>query len=278
MPITPVIDHAVINVDDELNQAQHLFQRMGFQLSERGHHSMGSSNHLAIFKDNYLELLGYEADRQTSSRGLWQVAPGLAGLVWKTADAHAVWQHLQQCGLEGEPPTAFSRPVTLPDGSTTEARFCITRIRGSALDYGFSFFCEQQTPEAVWQPAWQVHPNTVQALTAFVIAAPQPVQTLALYRQLFNCVPRMDAQGGYVLDSGTCRLRVISHDQAGREFALPPAGQNAPAKMVALCFQVASLNQLRQCLTQGDIQWQEQDNALLVTQQQAQWLAMRFHL
>lgn len=36
MPITPVIDHAVINVDEELDQAQGLFQRMGFQLSTRG--------------------------------------------------------------------------------------------------------------------------------------------------------------------------------------------------------------------------------------------------
>lgn len=115
MPITPVIDHAVINVDEELDQAQSLFQRMGFQLSTRGHHSMGSSNHLAIFADNYLELLGYEPARQTDSRGLWNVAPGLAGLVWKTRDAHAVWRHLQQCQLDGEPPTRFFRPVILPD-------------------------------------------------------------------------------------------------------------------------------------------------------------------
>src|SRR5688572_31039276 len=129
MPITPVIDHAVINVDEELDQAQGLFQRMGFQLSTRGHHSMGSSNHLAVFADNYLELLGYEPASQTDSRGLWNVAPGLAGLVWKTRDAHAVWQHLRQCQLDGEPPTRFSRPVILPDGSQTEAR---SASRGSA--------------------------------------------------------------------------------------------------------------------------------------------------
>ncbi|TKI07891.1 VOC family protein [Martelella alba] len=276
MPITPVMDHAVINVDHELDQAHHLFQRMGFQLSERGHHSMGSSNHLAIFADNYLELLGYESARQPTSRGLWQAAPGLAGLVWKTRDAHAVWRHLQQCGLDGEPPTAFSRPVTLPDGRRTEARFRISRIRASALDYGFSFFCEQQTPEAVWQPAWQVHPNGARALTAFVIATPQPERTLTLYRQLFSLKPRREANGGYVLDSGTCRLRIIRHDQASQEFALPPVAQNAPAKMAALCFQVASLSQLKQCLALGDIQWREQDNRVLVTQQQAQWLAMCF--
>ncbi len=276
MPITPVIDHAVINVDDELDQAQHLFQRMGFQLSKRGHHSMGSSNHLAVFADNYLELLGYEPASSSTARGLWNVAPGLAGLVWKTSDAHAVWQHLRQYQLDGEPPTHFSRPVVLPDGRHTEARFCISRIRASALAYGFSFFCEHQTPQAVWQPAWQEHPNGVLALSAFVIASSQPEETLALYRQLFCTEAREDGCGGYVFDSGTCQLRIISHQQSSLEFALPPVGPDAPTKMVALCFAVASLDQLRNCFSQGDIQWREQGNQVLVTQQQAQWLAMRF--
>lgn len=276
MPITPVIDHAVINVDDELDQAQSLFQRMGFQLSTRGHHSMGSSNHLAVFADNYLELLGYESARQTNARGLWNVAPGLAGLVWKTRDAQAIWQHLRKCQLDGEPPTRFSRPVTLPDGSQSEARFCISRIRASALAYGFSFFCEHQTPQAIWQPAWQVHPNGVQALSAFVISSPQPEQTLALYRQMFSSEVRAEACGEYVLNSGTCSLRIITHQQASLEFALPPVAAQAPAKMVALCFQVASLEQLRRCLSQGDIQWCEYGNHVLVMQPQARWLAIRF--
>jgi hypothetical protein len=46
--------------------------------------------------------------------------------------------------------------------------------------------------------------------------------------------------------------------------------------MVALCFQVASLERLRRCLSQGDIQWREQGHQVLVMQQQVQWLAIRF--
>lgn len=63
MPVpTPkaVLDHVVINVADQLDAASALYRRLGFQLTERGHHSLGSSNHLAIFGENYLELLGYE--------------------------------------------------------------------------------------------------------------------------------------------------------------------------------------------------------------------------
>lgn len=114
------------------------------------------------------------------------------------------------------------------DGSQSEARFCISRIRASALAYGFSFFCEHQTPQAIWQPAWQVHPNGVQALSAFVISSPQPEQTLALYRQMFSSEVRAEACGGYVLNSGTCSLRIITHQQASLEFALPPVAAQAP--------------------------------------------------
>lgn len=277
MPITPVIDHAVINVDGELDQALSLFRRMGFQLSQRGHHSMGSSNHLAVFGENYLELLGYEPARQQESRGLWNVSPGLAGLVWKTRDAQDIWQHLRQCQLEGEPPTHFTRPVTLPDGSITRAGFCISRIRASALDYGFSFFCEHQTPGAVWLTEWQEHPNGVQSLSEFVIASPEPEQTFELYRRIFSTEALADHTGGYILESGKCRLRIITHHQASQEFSLPEVTEDSPAKMVALGFQVSSLENLRQCFQRGDIQWLERENHLLVTQQQAQWLAMHFH-
>lgn len=63
--LIPVLDHVVINVADQLDEASALFRRLGFQLSERGHHSLGSSNHLAVFNQNYLELLGWENDRGT---------------------------------------------------------------------------------------------------------------------------------------------------------------------------------------------------------------------
>jgi hypothetical protein len=92
MSLTPILDHAVINVDDHLDYAYALFCRMGFQLSARGHHSMGSSNHLAIFGENYLELLGYEPSKDRDERGLWTAPLGLAGLVWKTEHAHETYR------------------------------------------------------------------------------------------------------------------------------------------------------------------------------------------
>lgn len=54
--LTPLLDHAVVNVAGRLDHAEQQFRRLGFQLTPRGHHSLGSSNHLAIFGENYTQL------------------------------------------------------------------------------------------------------------------------------------------------------------------------------------------------------------------------------
>lgn len=274
----PIIDHAVINVDAQLDAAYTLFRRMGFQLSARGHHSMGSSNHLAIFGENYLELLGYEANGESEHRGLWQVPPGLAGLVWKTADARLVYASLRRLGLAGEPPTAFSRPVVLPDGSGREAKFCIARLKASAIDYGFSFFCQHITPEAVWQDAWRRHPNGVRDLTGFVIMAEDPFAAMAPFARLFNVEPAAEpGGGGWFIQAGAARLRVISHQRAMDEFNLPEQG-GAGTRMIALSFSVASLTRLTDCLAGGGIRYQETGGRILVSSTEANWLALSFSL
>src|SRR5919107_105247 len=63
--IQPTLDHTVINVLGELDSISAQYKRLGFSLTDRGHHTLGSSNHLAIFGENYLELLGYEPGRGT---------------------------------------------------------------------------------------------------------------------------------------------------------------------------------------------------------------------
>ena len=52
------LDHLVINTHFEIDAARLLFEQFGFQLTPRGHHSLGSVNHLLVFEDDYLELIG----------------------------------------------------------------------------------------------------------------------------------------------------------------------------------------------------------------------------
>ena len=61
MPTPPKLDHTVINVGYQMDEAQQRFQALGFYLTERGFHSFGSINHTMMFGTDYLELIGLPA-------------------------------------------------------------------------------------------------------------------------------------------------------------------------------------------------------------------------
>ncbi|HEX2152260.1 MAG TPA: VOC family protein, partial [Stellaceae bacterium] len=98
MPLPPpVLDHVVIDVRDRMDDAARIFAALGFTLTPRGHHTLGSMNHLMMFGTDYLELLGFGSAGATRP----ELAPfpiGLNGLVLKTADADAVYAHAAGAG------------------------------------------------------------------------------------------------------------------------------------------------------------------------------------
>ena len=65
---TATLDHVVINARDDMDRAADVYRRLGFTLTERGYHSLGSMNHLAMFGTDYLELI---AVPKGASRSPW---------------------------------------------------------------------------------------------------------------------------------------------------------------------------------------------------------------
>jgi len=273
----PILDHAVINVADQLDAASALFRRLGFQLTERGHHSLGSSNHLAVFGENYLELLGYEPGKAARRADLWQAPLGLSGLVWKSSEADSEYQHLQRQDLDGDPPASFHRPVTLPDGAVTEARFRTVRLRPSLIPNGRSFFCQHLTPEAVWQPAWQAHPNGVRNISEFVIVAQDPALSAQVYSHLFGSGKIIACpEGAFVLRAGAATVRFASADYAQQRFGPLPEDYDGSARMVALGFVTDDLTKVTTALLAGDVSFEQPSEAILVESGQGFQLALRF--
>ncbi|MEC5341282.1 VOC family protein [Brenneria populi] len=278
MSLKPVVDHVVINVAQHLDEAHAQFQRLGFQLTPRGHHSMGSSNHLAIFNQNYLELLGYEA-RNADKRQMLQDTPlGLAGLVWKTQDSDAVYQHLAATGLAGDPPASFYRPVELADSSRPEARFRTVRLAAERVKNGISFFCQHETPELVWRPEWQIHPNGVTDIIGFVIAAEDPRAVADLYGTLFDpALIQPDGEGGYRLPAGRTTVTFITPQRARALYGEVAVGEQGTERMVALEFAVSSPADSARYLQQQGIALQARSDArFLVAASEAFNIALLF--
>ena len=120
------LDHAVINVRSGITAAAEAYRRLGFHLTERGYHTLGTCNHLAILENNYIELLGYEP-QATLRTDFVTGQIGLVALAFACDDATTLHSALAAQGLQVDPPQAFSRPVRISDGET-DARFEIVEI------------------------------------------------------------------------------------------------------------------------------------------------------
>src|ERR1700761_5099947 len=108
----PTLDHVVVNARDQIDQAADTYRRLGFTLTPRGYHTLGSINHLATFGTDYLELIAAPAG-ETRRQEILEAPAGLNGLVFGTEDSAATYAALKEVGVPIEPPQEFSRPVAL---------------------------------------------------------------------------------------------------------------------------------------------------------------------
>ncbi|NGX88187.1 VOC family protein [Rahnella sp. Lac-M11] len=272
----PQLDHVVINVAEQLNGAEQQFRRLGFQLTPRGHHSLGSSNHLAIFGENYLELLGFEPGNAHTRKDLWQAPLGLTGLVWKTQNSNAVFDHLQQQNIAGSAPAEFFRPVALNDGTSPNARFRTVPLAADRVPNGRSFFCQHLTPELVWRTEWQNHPNGVADITGFVISAASPQAAAKVYGELFGTEALQTSAEGVTLRAGRATVRFVTPQQAQAEFGTVPEGENGSARMVGLEFATRSLDAVRNSLRVGEISFNDLTSRVLVRAADSLGVAVSF--
>lgn len=252
----PAIDHVVIYAAQQLDALAADFRRLGFALTPRGHHTLGSSNHLAIFGNDYLELLGVQPEDSERFGDGWNHPPGLSGLVFKTDDALALWQRLSNQGvpLAGHAPEAFSRPVRLDDGTQRDACFRVVRVALDQFPNGRVYFCEQQTPELVWRPKWQQHANGVQGIAEVIyVAAETELQRLADLLGKMTGVAPSTASGGFCLRYGAAGVYFLQREAAARLLGVAVPQIPAKAGAVALTLFVRDLEAARRVLAQGAI-------------------------
>jgi hypothetical protein len=243
----PILDHIVIDVRGRIDEAARRFGELGFQLTPRGHHTLGSSNHLAMFASDYLELLGFGTGGATRAE-IERFPIGLNGLVFKADDAERVYQHALAARLPIQPVQSFSRPVTL-DGETRDARFRTTRLDAKRVPMGRVYFCEHLTPDLVWRPEWQNHPNGARAIARVVVATPEPQRTAALFQALFGPTVANAQDGRLVVAAGSARIELAPPPALAEEFgddAADPAGRRE--YLAAAEFTVTSLAETERLL------------------------------
>lgn len=230
---TPTLDHVVVNVHDRMDEAQALYGRLGFTLTPRGYHSLGSINHLAIFGTDYLELIGTPPNGG-ARRDILGWPMGLNGLVWGTDDSAAVSTALTAAGVECSPPNEFTRPVELPGGAR-DAVFRTVRLPNETTPAGRLYFCHHFTRDLVWRDEWRSHANGTTGVLESVIAAEDPARLASLFRRMFGAAAIRPVPGGFRLAVGLSRFDIVDPRELTARFgAAVPAAQGRREWMAAL--------------------------------------------
>ena len=271
----PAIDHVVINARDRLDEAAATYRRLGFALTPRGHHTLGSSNNLAILGTDYLELLGVVPGVGNRTDVLdWPA--GLNGLVFKSFDGDATFAALQDADVPVLPPQEFSRPVEMPGGAR-DAAFRTVRLERDAVRAGRVFFCHHLTPELVWHDAWRRHPNGSLGILRAVVCATDPAALGGLFARMFDADSVRQTANGYTLSAALARIDVVTPAALEAEFgAAAAAAAGRDQFMAALTLRTLSLDRTARALRDGGIAAAQHSQGITVAASEACGVTLTF--
>src|SRR3954471_3658987 len=236
------LDHVVVLVR-ELDAAAENWRRLGFTLSPRGTHSahLGTGNYTIMLDPDYIELLGVVAEtpHNAPSRAfLERRGEGIERAAFTAVDSAAGVEEIKARGYAGVGPIDFGRPVTLPDGGETQAKFRVFQWPVEEAPGGLRLFaCQHLTPEAVWIPALQHHANTAKRIARLEILCADPKRDAAHMARLIDREPRPEADGPIRVPSGGERAAFVfvTRDQLAARYpgvALDPLPAQGAAALV----------------------------------------------
>ena len=226
------IDHAVVMVQD-LDKAAENYRQLGFTISPRGTHSahMGTGNYTIMFDPDYMELLGVLAATEHNAPArafLDQRGEGIERIAFTAVDSTAGAEEIRARGLEPIGPTDFERPVTLPDGTISAAKFRTFMWPTAEAPGGVRIFaCQHKTRETVWIPELMKHANAAKRIKQTLIATPEPANEAADLGQLIDREPKAEADGAVTVPSGGDRADFVylTLEQLGKRYpGVPLAG------------------------------------------------------
>jgi hypothetical protein len=219
------IDHAVVMVRD-LDKAAENWKRLGFTVSPRGTHSahMGSGNYTIMLDPDYIELLGVlvETEHNAPARAfLAKRGEGIERIAFTAVDSTAGAEEIRARGFEPVGPIDFERPVTMPDGSLSSAKFRVFQWPVAEAPGGVRIFaCQHRTRETVWIPELLKHANGAKRLRQALIVSPEPSKDAAHLARMVDREVRAEPDGAVAVPSGSDRADFVflTRDQLRRRY------------------------------------------------------------
>jgi hypothetical protein len=219
------IDHAVVMVK-ELNRAAENWKRLGFTVSPRGTHSthMGSGNYTIMFDPDYMELLGVLTSTEHNAPARAYLArhgDGIERVAFTAVDSAAGAEEIRARGYTPIGPTDFERPVTMPDGTLSAAKFRTFQWPTADAPGGVRIFaCQHKTRETVWIPELMKHANGARRLRQVLIATQDAAKDAAQLSRMIDREARNEPDGAVAVPSGADRADFVflTRDQLAKRY------------------------------------------------------------
>jgi hypothetical protein len=279
------IDHLVICVHD-LERAHQSFRSLGFNVTPMGEHPFGTCNRLALFANNFLELLAVAdpaAIRPASPGGFSFAAhnqafladaEGMSMLALHSADADADAAHFAADGLCDYAPLDFGRDAVLPDGGIARLAFSLAFANTPAMP-GLAFFtCQQRhAPKLFWKPDYQAHRNGALRITEVVLSAREPAAHRAFLERVMESQVEM-APGRLTVGTTGDLITVLSPGELARR--LPGVAVDDPPRFQAARLAVADLDATERWLRSNGVACQLVGSVVVVPPAATHGLTLEF--
>jgi len=205
------IDHLVVLVRD-LDKAQHAYARMGFTLTPRGFHTLGSQNHCLLFGSDYVELLAVPRAHPAMQyfTDFLAKGEGLGAIALATDDAGGLHASLAADGIAADAPLDFSRQVE----GLGDARFRIVQLPPERSPGCRMFACQHFTRDMVWRTEYQRHANGATQIAAVAVVAEDPEAAAASYGKLLAARPQ-EIEEGLLVRTGSAPIAIASRWKLG---------------------------------------------------------------
>jgi catechol 2,3-dioxygenase-like lactoylglutathione lyase family enzyme len=288
------LDHLVICVRD-LAQAERSWRKLGFNLTPTGVLPFGVSNHVAMLRDNFLELLAMtdaaavpaaapgRFSFAAHNQSFLAAAEGMSMLAFHSNDAHADAARFKADGIGAYAPFDWGRDAVERAGSVTQwnqaggtvrFEFSLAFTTYPAMP-GIAFFtCQQRhPPELFWRPEYQRHPNGAVRVAEVVMSASEPAAHRDFLERL-TASPAELAPGRLTVGEKGDRITVLGPSEISRR--LPGLAADGSPRFCAARLAVTDLDQTMRELERNAVDFRINDGVLLVAPVAAHGLALEF--
>ena len=279
------LDHLVICVRD-LAQAALDWQTLGFSLTPTGVHPFGTSNRLAMFANNFLELLAVTDDAAVPpaapgrfsfaahNRDFLLTGEGMSMLAMHSTDAHADATRFKANHIGAYAPFDFGRDAVLPGGGAARVEFSLAFATDPAMP-GIAFFtCQQRhPPELFWKAEYQRHPNRALRVVEVVMSAPEPAAHRAFLERITESTAEL-APGRLTVGARGDRITVLGPAEMARR--LPGLAVAPSPRFCAARVAVTDLEATKRVLKTNGVGFEVSGAVLLVPPAVSHGLALEF--